>query len=106
MKATIHTSVIFANPKYNRSYAPAFINGDWDLEKMFKYLGPGRGTEVDLIEDSLYMGAVGRMAMAVDGKETVVYRVTGDRLFRTVHFEVDEDAELRTYDYLLPKDAA
>lgn len=108
---TIHTSILHRNPAYNRSYAPAYIPVEqpnwvdgkvWDFAKLISYIGPGRGTEVDLIEQDLYRGGVGRIAMAVDGQETVVYRVTGDRLFRTVRFEVDEGAELRFHEGVQP----
>jgi hypothetical protein len=108
---TIHTSIQHGNPAYNRSYAPAFIpighanwvdGKHWDFAKLLSYIGPGHGTEVDLIERDLYLGGIGRIAMAVDGQETVVYRVTGDRLFRTIRFEVDEGAELRFHEGVQP----
>lgn len=117
MQFTIHTSATPGSNSfslYGASYAPAFIplpgatsimdRGPWDFARLMDYIGANRrDTELGLISDHIHCGGVGRIAMAVDGKETVVYRVTGGYT-RGFRFEVDEEAELRVYDYLMPKE--
>jgi hypothetical protein len=107
---TIHTSTNLC------SYAPAFIpdagsmnhRGDevWDFAKLMRYIGGDiQDSEVGLIRnDMARYGCHGRIAIANDGREVVVYRVEYRRSEGPRFFLSDEP--LRTYDYLMPKETA